>query len=295
MDCSIIIVNYNTSTLIIQAINALKSTIHNLEYEILVIDNDSTENIDGIKKTHPDVTLIKLDKNIGFGCANNVGVNNSTGRNVFFLNPDTIAKDGAIEILSNYLDANEKVGACGANLFNAYGEPTHSFKRIFPSLFLELSDALCGIPVKLLFGKNSDFNHTEKPLKVAYICGADLMVKRSVFNQVGGFDKDIFMYYEDSLLCNQVTSLGYNIMSIPQSEIIHLEGKSFRLNTNREQRVFEGRAVFFSKVYSVNYIKVSNLLNKCLLFLAIILCNILKNKQLSEKYKFRLSLYNQNK
>lgn len=295
MDVSIIIVNYNTATLTLNAIESIYRNTQNLDFEIIIADNNSKEDCDIITQHYPNVRLIKLPENVGFGRANNEGLRCANGRNILFLNPDTITTNNVIKVMSDYLDNTKDAGACGSNLFNADGEPTHSFKRIFPSIFLEISNALGGIPAKLIYGKNTDFNHTGKPVKCAYVCGADLMVKKSLLDQIGGFDKDIFMYYEDTLLCYNINSLGFNVMSLPDTGIIHLEGKSFSVNADREQRIFDGRRVFFNKVYSKRYVSISNTINRILYYTAYLICNILGKEQRAQKYKFIHSLYKNNR
>lgn len=289
---SIIIVNYNTVHLVTDAIRSVVEQTAGVSYEVIVVDNNSKDDAATvIHSQFPNVNVLALDENLGFGKANNAGAGVAIGRNLLFLNPDTILRNNAVKILSDYLDSHTDVGACGGNLFNADGEPAHSFKRVFPSVISETDAALKGIPFKIRYGNNTDFNHTGKPLEVAYVCGADLMVKRELFESCGGFDKDIFMYYEDSLLCHTISKNKKKIVSLPEAEITHLEGKSFNLNEKREEMIFRGREVFFSKVYSTAYHKTANAVNKVLLFIAIALYKALGKKELAGKFKYRYTLY----
>lgn len=112
---------------------------------------------------------------------------------------------------------------------------------MFPSILSELNDFFKKIPSRALFGRNEEFNFTNKPLQVKYITGADLMIKRKVFEEVGIFDERFFMYCEETELCHRIRKANYKIMSIPDAKIIHLEGASFsedkrikRIKMNRD-------------------------------------------------------------
>lgn len=228
MDVSIIIVNYKTLSLIVNCIKSIIEKTDGISYEVIVVDNNSNDNFSNfLKEKFGDVVkCIPLQDNIGFGRANNEGVKMAKGRNIFFLNPDTLLINNAIRILSDYLDANLQVGCCGGNLYNEEMKPIHSYSMLLPSIKWELNLLCGGILEKIRWGKNSQFNHTKDFMKVGYICGADMMVKHSVLNQIGAFSKHFFMYYEDTELAYRIKHAGYNIVSIPAAKIQHLVGKS---------------------------------------------------------------------
>lgn len=296
MDVSIIIVNYNTSSLIKNLLFSIFKHTRGIDFEIIVVDNNPNEEVLCDLRDYIDnIQYIPLNENKGFGKANNEGAKVAKGRNLLFLNPDTLLYENSIKIMSDFLDENPSVGVCGANIYDADKKPTHSFKRLFPGFLMELDAACRNSLLPLIYGKNVEFNTTNKPLSVAYICGADLMIKRNVWSEVGGFDKDIFMYYEDSLLCYQVRNLGFNVVSLPSTGIIHLEGKSFSLNEKREQVIFTGRYIFFSKVYTKAYHKLVNMMNRYLLALAMFVSKLSKNKQEYRKFSFRYQLYKNHK
>jgi GT2 family glycosyltransferase len=203
MDVSIIIVNYNTIKYTLDAIDSIFEKTNGVEYEIIIVDNNSSDNSKEIiaQKYGSKVTYLALSKNIGFGRANNEGAKIAKGRNLFFLNPDTILLNNAVKILSRYLDDNPKAGCCGGNLFNIDRTPAGSFLRHFSHcVFDEINCFLCGLPGKLLYGRNTCFNHTGRPLAVGFISGADLMIRKTFFDELGGFCKDFFMYYEETEL-----------------------------------------------------------------------------------------------
>lgn len=295
IDLSIILVNYNTTSLLADAIESVVQHTKQLDYEIIVVDNASTDDVLSLQTKFPAIKLKILSQNVGFGRANNAGVEEANGRNILFLNPDTLLEDNSLKLLSDYLDAHEKVGICGANLYDANRLPAHSFKRLFPGILVELDAACKGCLLPIRYGKNKEFNYGSKPLEVAYICGADLMIKRNVWDEVGGFDPAIFMYYEDALLCYQVKKKGYQVVSVPAAKVVHLEGKSFTLNEKRESIIFAGRNVFFTTVYSSFYHKCANFMGRMLLRVGIFVAKRKHNPSEAQKFAYRYGLYKNKK
>lgn len=183
-----------------------------------------------------------MSQNVGFGRANNEGVKVAKGRNILFLNPDTVLLNNAIKILSDALDTNSKVGACGGNLYNAAMNPTTSYSLFFPSIF-----DFFRLPVKLYYGKERLHNYTDRKRRVAFIIGADLMVKASVLKETGAFDPGFFMYCEETELCYRIRSKRYDILSIPTARIQHLESQSIS-NIERKALWFYNSERYYYKV-----------------------------------------------
>lgn len=205
-------------------------------YEVIIIDNNSEPDFEDIIKANlpedkKDIfRFIALPQNIGFGRANNEGIKIARGRNILFLNPDTLLINDAISILSEFLDNTLDAGACGGNLFDESLQPAQSFRRFLPGPLWELDELLNARIQPLVYGRNKKFNHSDKPLKVGFISGADLMVKKPVINKTGGFRDDFFMYFEETDLCYRIHKEGWEIYSVPQAKIQHLEGKSMTGN-----------------------------------------------------------------
>lgn len=250
MDVSIIIVNYNTITLLINAIESILKRSENFSFEIIVVDNNSTDHSKQIllERYGNAVIYIALSENIGFGRANNEGLKIAKGRNILFLNPDTELQNNAVKILSDYLDEHPDVGAVGGNLFSGDGAPTLSFSRVLPSIWSEFSELwLKNIPLKILYGRNFSFNYLHCPLRVGYVSGADMMVSMKVLTEVGFFDPEFFMYFEETELSYRISRKKYKIMNIPNARIIHLEGKSFKIKEKRVYQLIKGRFIYYKK------------------------------------------------
>lgn len=292
-DVSIVIVNYNTSKLILNCIDSIRNYTHGVSYEIIIVDNNSTNDsyIENLKKID-GIKYIQSSNNLGFGRANNLGAANAIGQYLFFLNPDTLLINNAIFELWKYMVHNKQVAVVGGNLYNKDMQPTHSFRRFFPSMLIELDYALNGLLVKRWYGKGYEFNNTSVPLPVAYVTGADLMIRRTVWDDVDGFDPSFFMYYEETDLVKRVSELyGCNgVMCLPTAKIQHLEGMSFEFSESREKRIQNGRFLYFYKHYSLFYNMMCNIVNITTLLLAIWIYKVLKNKKM-RKYSCRYRIY----
>ena len=228
-DVSIVIVNYNTYQLLESCVRSVIDYSKDIDYEIIVVDNGSDPELSSkLDSVFPNqVRTVLLTENVGFGRANNAGIDVACGRYVFFLNPDTVLLNNAIKILCDYMDSHPTVGVCGGNLYDADMKPTHSFRMLLPSIWWEIDYHLGYFFGKLLWGKNLEFNYTETPRPVGYITGADMMVRKDILDNVGRFSKHFFMYYEECELTYRVRKSGYKVFSVPTARIQHLEGKSF--------------------------------------------------------------------
>jgi len=293
MDVSIIIVNYNTTLLLMDTIDSVFEKTESIEYEIIVVDNNSPNDPEAIltEKYGEKIIYLSLSENIGFGRANNEAAKIAKGRNLFFLNPDTIVLNNAVKVLSDYLDNNPKVGCCGGNLLDKEGVPAHSFGRFFvSSLFYEINQLFLRLPEKILYGKNSFYNHTNYPMKVCFITGADLMVRKSVFDRLNGFDPDFFMYFEEAELEYRVAKEGYKIMSVPNGLIIHLEGKSCQNNLVRLEKNVISRNIFLQKTKSSVVVFIINTMFFARILTRLFICFIMNDNEKMAVYKLWLGI-----
>lgn len=296
-DVSIIIVNYQTENLVIDCVNSIRRQSDGIKYEIIIVDNGSirdlkrselSEDFVALEKDE-NIRIIKLKENIGFGRANNKGWNEAKGRNILFLNPDTLLLNNAIKILSDFLDSNSKTGACGGNLYNIHFQPSYSHQRIFPGIKWEINELLNHIPQKIFFGSNYRFNNRKSPLKVTAISGADLMIKKKILEASGGFDKDYFMYFEDTDICKRIHDQGWEIFNVPFAKIQHIESGSFQKETHKpsEQKIKlfeESKKIYYSKNKSRTGRRISKIIYNIFLTSRILL---VKEKRKKDYYKIR--------
>jgi GT2 family glycosyltransferase len=220
MDVSIIIVNYNTKDLLLNCIQSVIEKTHDIQYEIIVVDNASGDgSVEMVRNTFPKIKLIDEKKNWGFGRANNLAVHVAKGRYLFLLNSDTLLRNNAIKILADFLDQNNDAAICGGQLFNQNFSPATSFQQL-PTLIAEWK--VCFAPFLLRKGQPGFSN----PTKVGFISGADLMIRKTVFDKLNGFDPHFFLYFEETELTYRTKRLNYTVWFVPDAQIIHLGEQS---------------------------------------------------------------------
>lgn len=233
---SIIIVNYNTLAMTRACIESVRKLTEDLDYEIILVDNASTDGSREFFSADTGLKYIYNDENLGFGRANNRGLEQACGRNVLFLNSDTLLWGNAVKILSDYLDSHKRVGACGGNLFTRSGGPNQSYMPFRPGIISELA--------RFFEIKPKGFNRLGFPIRVGFVSGADLMVKKEVLDRVGAFDERFFLYFEETELCSRIAGAGYSIMSVPKAEITHFGGATVR-KEDKEKVYFESRRLYY--------------------------------------------------
>jgi len=230
---SIIYVNYNTSGLIINSIISLQDQCRDIPFEIIIIDNSSSDKEKEILLSRfPDeenVKIILSVTNLGFAKANNLGAFHSTGKYLFFLNPDTLILNDVLKTFYNFLETcDQKIVACGGNLLNPDLSPTSSYGN-FPGILLELCNIGLGLSILLngYYKKHVAIScKVSDELKriVPYIVGADLFIRSESFNSIHGFDENYFMYYEETDLFLRLKKSGLESHLLPNAKIIHYEG-----------------------------------------------------------------------
>lgn len=259
MDVSVIIVNYNTLELTKNTINSVIEKTVDINYEIILVDNASTDgSIEYFEEKYNNkIIFLKNEENLGFGRANNKGIEIARGKYVFLLNSDTLLINNAVKILYEYMEKEIKTGICGGNLYDIELKPVHSFLLKIPSIKTEINSQLNIFSklIRKILKEREDFNYSTLPLEVGYITGADMMIQKSIIEKTGKFDDDFFMYFEETELTYRIKKLGYKVMSVPEAKIIHLEGKSTKFKESRYNMFLESKYKYFYKVYGIKICK----------------------------------------
>lgn len=222
MDVSIIIVNYNTKQLLANCLTTVFEKTKGVTFEVIVVDNASTDGSEEyIKERYPSVKWINSGENLGFGKANNLGAKSATGKYLFLLNSDTLLLNNAIRIFFDYAESHqhEGIGTLGSWLLDKNEKPNNSF-GFFPCA----KNEICYLLGKYQLPSLSDITEEKE---VDYITGADLFIEKRVFDKLDGFDKNLFMYYEETDLQYRLALQSLSRKVIPGPRIIHLEGGSF--------------------------------------------------------------------
>jgi len=282
MDVSIVIVNYNTSSLLKNCLESIALHTKNLSYEIIVVDNASRDDSTSmVRENYPLVKIIECNENLGFGRANNKGAELSNGKYIFFLNTDTLLINNAIKVLFDTMEeeGNGDIGACGGNLYKMDYSPNYSYTLYFPSLW----SVFCYRGHIPFFVKSEFFNDTDKIKDVALIIGADLFIRRALFEEINGFDPLFFMYVEDTELLYRLQQKHYRIVSNPEARIFHLQGASSS-NVEKLRMEMTSYFIYFRKHHNLFTVNVYRLIELFFATLKMIVSLMTFNKKRSVDY-----------
>lgn len=226
VDLSILIVNYNNSATLPDCLDSIDITVRGLEYEVIVVDNASgDEGLKTVQENYPEVRWIKNNINQGFAKANNQAVKVSKGKALLFLNPDTRLTENATQAMIAELKSDSSIGAIGPKVLNRDGSLQYSC-RTFPTVWTGLFNRYSLLSRFFPNNKHTrhylmtDFDH-EESRAVDWVSGCCMMVPRSVFLEVGGFDEKYFLFNEDVDLCHTLKHHGYKTLYFPQARIYH--------------------------------------------------------------------------
>ena len=222
---SVIIITYNSSSVIVDCLKSVFDNLKEISGEVVLVDNNSADNtVLIVSEKFPEVEIVRNKKNIGFAGGCNLGAEKSEGEFLYFLNPDVILDEDAIK---NLLDGFVTIKNVGG-MVSRMRFPDNSFQatcRKFPSISNILFSR--GSILSGLLKHNSEY--TLKDFKettmVEAVSGTALLVKKNIFQKVGGFDKRFFMYMEDTDLCLRLSMNGYKNYFVPSSGGVHNWGK----------------------------------------------------------------------
>lgn len=230
IDVSIIIVNYNTRQLTQNCINSIFQHTHNVCFEVIVVDNDSTDGSKEMLASDARIRYIQSGANLGFGKANNRGYAAAKGKYLFLLNSDTILLNNAIKLFYDIAEGDASdVGCWGTMLLDNDGKEAVSYGK-----FIDLCDDLylqwIRLPWSMLTKKPLKVNWYNYPTKgnsyVDYITGADIFIRKEIADLYGLFDPAYFMYFEETDMQRRYASHNIKRRICTQPMIIHLEGGS---------------------------------------------------------------------
>lgn len=288
MDVSIILVNYNTKKITEDAINSIIKYTKDINYEIILVDNASNDkSVKYLKeKFKHGIKFIENEENLGFGRANNKGIEISIGKYIFLMNTDVLLLDNAIKKMYEYMEENSEVAICGGNLYNINLKENHSFRKKLPNLWNELK--IYDFLYEKFFRKKTYFNYKKIPIEVGYIIGADMFIRSSVLKESGGFDEDFFMYSEETELSYRIKKAKYKIVSLPNVKMIHLAGASSKDNIKKFGMIMESKYLYYYKVFGIKSLKKLYILYNIKLILKFIVTlnkfNLFYIKENKDKY-----------
>jgi GT2 family glycosyltransferase len=227
---SVVFVNWNSEDYLREAIKSIYDQTSSVIFEIIVVDNASkVGNIDSLQVDFPEIRLIKSQENLGFSRANNLGFRQSCGQSILFLNPDTKLLNPVIDILFGYAKTLPDAGVLGCRLLNTDMSVQTTCIQRFPTILNQILDIeyfRLKWPGVKLWDISPLFSGLQEPVKIEMISGACMMISRSIFEEVGLFSEEYFMYAEDLDLCYKTQKAGYHNYYVPLAKSIHHGGKS---------------------------------------------------------------------
>lgn len=230
-----IIITFNSG----EVIDACLKNLLEIGVKPLVIDNNSSDNTLEIVKSL-NVDFIKNEKNQGFGRANNIGAKNTNAEWLLFINPDLEIKKPAFDEFMKAIENYPNAGMYGPKIIEPDGRVFLQPRSLLSPEFLNKAKTINAIG----------------DCAVPFLSGACMLIKCEIFNKIGGFDENIFLFYEDDDLCRKLMDKGLSLIYIHEAVVNHLRGGSSRKLKGHSQKVRYHLAwskFYISKKYSVKY------------------------------------------
>lgn len=232
---SVIIVSFNTQELTLKCINSIfkhyEKEIEKKEFEIILVDNNSDDNtVKLIKEKFKNALIIENKENYGFSKGNNIGAKKAQGEFLLFLNSDTYFENSTINGMISFLKEKNEIGVLGGRIIDKNGNTQKSAGNFFK--------------LYNVFWENKFSPRTLQ--EVDWIEGSFFIIRQDLFNKIGGFDENFFMYVEDMELCYRIEKLGYKVYFYKNSYVVHLgQGSSDR--TFAVVSIYKGMMYFYKK------------------------------------------------
>jgi GT2 family glycosyltransferase len=241
-DLTISIISADNLDLLLACLRSVFENTHNVALEIYVVDNASTDKTaEIVQVTFPQVKIIQNESRQGFSTNNNMVLDQGLGRYLMLLNDDTLVEDGALDRLVEFLDTHPQAGAVGSFLLNPNGSTQPAFAR-FPHPFIEAlwASTLCSYKSE---------RQAEEPFEVDSVCGAAMLIRQEVIEQVGVLDTAFDPIYSEEVdWCYRIKQAGWQIYTLPQARIIHLDGQTMnRAMPRKYELLLSHKMLFFRK------------------------------------------------
>ena len=205
MKLSVVIVNYNVRSYLVQCLGSVRKALDGIEGEVYVVDNSSSDDsVEVVRRDFPWVRLIANTENIGFARANNIAIRQSQAEYVLLLNPDTVVETDTFQTVLAFMDAHPEAGGAGVMMHNEDGTLAPESRRALPTPWVSC--------LKMLgFSKRYYMSHLpwDAPARIDVISGAFCMLRSQALDKIGLLDEDFFMYGEDIDLSYRLLKGGW--------------------------------------------------------------------------------------
>jgi len=251
---SIIIPNYNGGDLLYNCINSIYKNISIKDFEIIVVDNGSTDNsINRVKSNFQNVEIISSNSNLGYSGGCNLGATHASGKYLLFLNNDTEHSNEWIEKLVYFLDSNSKIAAVQPKILNIHNKKLFDYAGGAGGFI----DKFCFpfVQGRIFHTLEEDHNQYNNPSRIFWASGAAFMIRSNIFKTLEGFDKVYFAYMEEIDLCWRAQAMGYKIYSVPDSFVYHYGKQTIKENTIKSHYLNHRNSwiLFFKNSFTFNY------------------------------------------
>ncbi|CAM3960556.1 glycosyltransferase family 2 protein [Flavobacterium antarcticum] len=249
MQLSVIILNYNVRYFLEQCIISVQKAISELDAEIIVIDNNSADDsCEMIKRLFPNVILIENKENTGFPMGNNIGVKQAKGKYLCILNPDTVVAEDTFSKILNTNNWQLNNGIIGCKLIDGTGNFLPESKRGIPTPWVAVTKIFGLYKISDFFGKYYAQHISENQSgKVEILVGAFMIMERALYDEIGGFDENCFMYSDDIDLSYMVLQKGKYNYYFHETTVIHYKGESTVRDEKYMKRFQEAMQFFYKK------------------------------------------------
>lgn len=262
MQLSVIILNYNVRYFLEQCVLSVQKALENIDGEIIVIDNNSSDDSCAMmKELFPNIKLIENKENLGFPKGNNIGVAQAKGEYICILNPDTVLAEDTFEKILNFVTLsavevpNSEIGIIGCKLIDGTGNFLPESKRGIPTPWVAFTKIFGLYKISNVFGKYYAQHLTEDNSgKVEILVGAFMVMKRELYNEIGGFDENCFMYSDDIDLSYMALKKGKTNYYFHETTVIHYKGESTIRDEKYMKRFQEAMNFFYSKHFKKSFI-----------------------------------------
>lgn len=252
MDLSVIIVNYNVKEFLQNLLHSIEKASANLSKEIIVVDNASDDgSVEVIREKFPYVNLIENKINVGFGKANNQGLAIAKGKYILFINPDCIVSEDTLDKMISFFGGHSDCALAGCKILNSDGTLQLACRRSFPgpwTSFTKVTGLSNLFPKSRIFARyNLTYLDENKTYEVDAVSGSFMMMRKTVYDNVGGFDEQFFMYGEDLDLCYRIQKAGHKVFYVHSTQVIHYKGESTKRSNLDETKLFYDAMHLFVK------------------------------------------------
>jgi len=224
-ELSVVIVSYRCADLLRECLDSLEHNRNDVDMHVEVIDNDSGDGTIEVVNQFPWVTATPLAENVGFGRANNLGIDRARGRAVLLLNPDTVVPPGSLRACLDELWRQPDVGLMTARLVDREGRLDRRCKRGFPTLWSSVC-YFTGLDQRLTSRRAQRYTVGWLPDTqagdVESVCGAFMLMRGDALGEVGGFDEQFFMYAEDIDLSLRFLEANWRVYYWPGVDVVHV-------------------------------------------------------------------------